>query len=157
MADPTGKKENAIWPMPKFYFKVSWGSATISFSEVSGLDTEAQIIEYRHGDSPVHLPIKMPGIQKVSNVTMKRGVFVGDNKFFDWFSQIKLNTITKGREKVTIQLLNETGKPTMIWELNNAWPTKITSTDMKSDGNEAAIDTIEIAYETLIIKNKNNP
>ena len=152
----TGKKENAIWPMPKFYFLVTWGKDQISFSEVSGLDTEAQIIEYRHGDSSVHSPIKMPGLKKVGNVTMKRGVFVGDNTFYKWFSQIKLNTIEEGRQTVTVQLLNENGKPTMTWTLNNAWPTKITSTDMKSDGNEAAIDTIEIAYETLEIKNENN-
>ena len=88
---------------------------------------------------------------------MKRGVFVGDNTYYDWFQQIKLNTIEKGRETVTIQLLNENGKPTMTWVLNNAWPTKITSIDLKSDGNEAAIDTIEIAYETLMIKNEHNP
>lgn len=157
MADKTGKQENAIWPMPKFYFKVTWGKTTISFAEVSGLDTEAQIIEYRHGDSKVHSAIKMPGVKKVGNVTMKRGVFVGDNTYYDWFNQIKLNTIEKGRETVTIQLLNENGKPTMVWVLLNAWPTKITSTDLKSDGNEAAIDTIEIAYETLMIKNENNP
>lgn len=157
MADNTGKQENAIWPMPKFYFSVTWGSDTIQFSEVSGLDVEAQIIEYRHGDSAVHSPIKMPGLKKVGNVTMKRGVFVGDNTFYNWFSQIKLNTIEKGRETITIKLLNEKGKPTMTWQLNNAWPTKITSTDLKSDGNEAAIDTIEIAYETIEIKNENNP
>lgn len=157
MAQKTGKKENAIWPMPKFYFKVTWGSAEINFSEVSGLDTETQIIEYRHGNSPVFYPIKMPGLGKVGNVTMKRGVFVGDTKYWDWYNQIKLNTIEKGRLTINIQLLNENGKPTMTWILNNAWPTKITSTDLKSDGNEAAIETIEIAYETLVIKNENNP
>lgn len=156
MADTVGKTENAIWPMPKFYFKVTWGQTTISFSEISGLDAEAQIIEYRHGDSPVHSAIKMPGIKKYGNVTMKRGVFVGDNSYWNWFSQIQLNTISNGRITITIQLLNETGKPTMSWTLNNAWPTKITSTDLKSDGNEAAIDSIEVAYETLVINNANN-
>ena len=157
MPDKTGKKENAIWPMPKFYFRVSWGKHTISFAEVSGLDTEAQIIEYRHGDSKAHSSIKMPGMKKVGNVTMKRGVFVGDTSYWDWFSQIKLNTVKEGRQTVTIQLLNENAKPTMTWKLNNAWPTKITSTDLASDGNEAAIDTIEIAFETLEISNQSNP
>lgn len=88
---------------------------------------------------------------------MKRDVFVGDQTYWDWYSQMKLNTIVKGRETVVIQLLNENGQPTISWTLNNAWPTKITSTDLKSDDNEAAIDTIEIAYETLDIKNQNNP
>lgn len=149
-----GEKENAIWPMPKFYFKVSWDETTISFSEVSGLDAEAQIIEYRHGDNKNHFPIKMPGIKKFGNVTLKRGVFVGDNKYFDWFKKIQLNTIE--RKTVTIELLNETGGTTMKWVLHNVWPTKITSTDLKSDGNEAAIDTLEIAFESLEITNQDN-
>ena len=149
-----GSKENAIWPMPQFYFRVMWGSTEIKFSEISGLDNEAQIIEYRHGSSKSFYPIKMPGIGKVSNVTMKRGVFVGDNTYWDWFSKIKLNTIA--RVTVTIQLLNEAGKPTMSWTLKNAWPTKITSTGMKSDDNAAAIDQIDVAFETMIIGNANN-
>ena len=156
MADETGKVENEIWPMPKFFFKVSWGSATIKFSEVSGLDTESQIIEYRHDDSKIFNPIKMPGIMKVGNVTMKRGVFVGDTKYLDWYNQIQLNTINHRRKTIVIMLIDKKGKPAMSWTLNNAWPTKITSTDLKSDGNEAAIDTIEIAYETLVINNASN-
>lgn len=144
-----GEKENAVWPMPRFYFKVSWDDTTVSFSEVSGLDAEAQIIDYRHGDSKVHSPIKMPELKKYGNVTMKRGVFVGDNKFFDWFKEIQLNTIK--RKTITIELLDESGKPTMKWKLYQAWPTKITNTDLKSDGNEAAIDTLEVAFESMEI------
>ena len=158
MADIVGKVENAIWPLPKFKFDVKFATNkfSMSFSEVSGLDAEAQIIKYRHGNSKQNHIIKMPGLQEYSNITLKRGVFVGDNKFFQWFSQIKANTITKGRETITISLLNEKDKPTMVWTLNQAWPTKITSTDMKSDANDAAIDQLVIAYEYLVIKNLNN-
>ncbi len=154
MEDNTGKNEKAVWPMPKFYFKVLWDDVTINFSEVTGLDTETQIIEYRHDDAKSFYPIKMPGIVKVGNVTLKRGVFAGETKYWDWYNQIKLNTIK--RNTVVIQLLNEEGAPTMEWTLYNAWPTKITSTDLKSDGNESAIDTIEVAYETMEIKTHNN-
>ena len=152
-----GMESNAIWPLPKFYFLITWGPSTIQFSEISGLETETPVIEYRHGDSPVFNPIKMPGLGKVGNVTMKRGVFVGDTTYWDWFNQIQSNTISKGRITVTIQLLNEKGKPTMTWQLNNAWPVKITTTDLKSDGSEAAIDSIEVAYETLVIMKPNDP
>jgi phage tail-like protein len=79
---------------------------------------------------------------------------VGDNTFWNWMSQIKMNTIK--RRTVIIRLLNENGKVTMQWNLANAWPTKISSTDLKSDGNEVAVDTIEIAYESLTISNTNN-
>lgn len=151
MADDGSQQSTSIWPMPKFYFQVKWDSAVMSFEEVSGLDVEAQPIEYRHGDSPVYATIKMPGLKKFSNVTMKKGVFKGDNKFWDWFNKIKMNTIQ--RVPVTISLLDESGKPTMVWTLANAWPTKITGTDLKAQGNEVAIETIEIAHEGLTIAN----
>jgi phage tail-like protein len=60
-----------------------------------------------------------------------------------------MNTIK--RKSMTISLLDEAGAPTMMSTLVNAWPTKITGTDLKSDGNEVAVETIEIAHEGLTI------
>jgi len=151
MADDGSAQSTTVWPIPKFYFQVKWDSEEMSFQEVSGLDIEAQTIEYRHGDSPEFSTIKMPGIKKSGNVTMKKGVFKSDNKFWDWFNQIKMNTVK--RVPVTISLLDEAGAPTMVWTLANAWPAKITGTDLKADGNEAAIETIEIAHEGITIDN----
>ncbi|MCK9192265.1 MAG: phage tail protein [Nevskia sp.] len=151
MADDGSKQSPNVWPIPKFHFMVKWDSAVMSFEEISGLDVEAQPIEYRHGDSPVFSTIKMPGLKKYGNVTMKKGVFKGDNKFWDWFNQIKMNVIK--RVPVTISLLDEAGGNTMVWTLANAWPTKITGTDLKAQGNEVAIETIEIAHEGLTIAN----
>lgn len=147
-----GEKQDNVWPLPKFYFQVKIGDTEVAFQEVSGLDIEAQIIEYRHGNSKEFSTVKMPGIKKSGNVTLKKGVFVKDNSFWDWFSQINMNTIE--RKTVVISLLDEGGNPTMVWTLNNAWPTKITGTDMKSDGNEVAVETIEVAHEGLKVDNK---
>lgn len=148
-----GEKQDNVWPLPKFYFKVKVDTdlAEATFQEVSGLDVEAQIIEYRHGNSPDFSTIKMPGIKKYGNITMKKGIFKSDNKFWDWFNKIKMNTVE--RQTVTVSLLDEGGDPTMVWTLKNAWPTKITGTDLKSDGNEVAVETIEIAHEGLTIDN----
>jgi phage tail-like protein len=151
MADDGSAQSAEVWPLPKFYFQVKWDTEEMSFQEVSGLDIEAQPIEYRLGNSPEFSTVKMPGLKKSGNVTMKKGVYSGDNKFWDWFNQIKMNTIA--RVPVTISLLDESGDPTMVWTLANAWPTKITGTDLKSDGNEVAIETIEIVHEGLTIEN----
>jgi phage tail-like protein len=53
---------------------------------------------------------------------------------------------------VVINLLDEKAAPKMTWTLTNAFPSKVTGTDMKSDSSEVAIETIEITYETLTIK-----
>ncbi|RZA02389.1 MAG: phage tail protein [Sphingobacteriaceae bacterium] len=146
-------QSTATWPLPKFYFSVKFdNNETVAFQEVSGLETETQIIEYRAGNSKTYSTIKMPGIAKVGNVTLKKGIFTKDNKFWDWYNQIKMNTIK--RSTVVISLLDETGNPTMVWTLVNAWPTKITGTDLKADANEIAVETIEIAHEGLTIANK---
>lgn len=150
--DGSAQTSNAqLWPLPKFYFQVKWDSEVMSFQEVSGLDVEAEPIKYRSGDSPIHSVIQMPGLKKYGNITMKKGTFAKDNKFWDWFNQIKLNTIK--RIPITISLLDEAGAPTMVWNVANAWPTKITGTDLKAEGNEVAVETIEIAHEGITIAN----
>ncbi len=151
MADKGTNQGNA-WPLPKFRFSVDWGNyqKNIVFQEVSGMDVESQVIEYRGPKSGVFATEEMPGIAKYGNVTMKRGVFTNDNDFWTWYDQIKMNTIQ--RQTVVIKLLDEKGKVAVTWTLKNAWPTKITATDLKPDGNEVAIDTIEIAHEGLTVK-----
>jgi phage tail-like protein len=151
MADDGSTQSTSVWPLPKFYFQVKWDAEVMSFQEISGLDIESQPIEYRHGDSPEFSVISMPGIKKSGTVTMKKGVFKSDNRFWDWFQQIKMNTIK--RVPVTISLLDEEGAPTMVWTLANAWPSKISGTDLKSDGNEVAVESIEIVHEGITIDN----
>lgn len=149
MADDGSAQSTNVWPLPKFHFQVKWDANVMSFQEVSGLDVQSEEIKYRHGDSKDFSVVKMPGLKKVGNVTMKKGIFKGDNKFFEWFDQIKMNVIK--RVPITISLLDEVGTPVMVWTLANAWPTKITGTDLKAEGNEVAVESIEIAHEGLKI------
>lgn len=151
MADGKGEQQGSVWPLPKFYFSVRVGDdMDIKFSEVTGLEETAQLIEYRHGDSKVFNSTKMPGLRKIGHVTMRKGVFANDRKFGQWFSEVSMNTVS--RRTVVINLLDEAGVPTMVWTLHNAWPTKVTGTDLKSDSNEAAVETLEFAFEGMEIK-----
>ena len=140
------------YPLPKFHFQVDWAGARIGFTEITGLDVESEVIEYRDGASPEFSKLKMPGMQKYSNITMKRGVFASDNEYFDWWNTVSLNTVE--RRDLTISLLNEAHEPVMVWKVKNAWPTKITSTDLKSDGNETAVESIDLAHDGLSIMNE---
>ena len=139
------------YPLPKFHFQVEWGGTQIGFTEVTGLDVETDVIEYRHGASPEYFKIRMPGMQKYSNVTLKRGTFTGDNEFFDWWNTVRLNTIE--RRDVTISLLNENHEPVVTWKVRNAWPSKVTPTDLKADDNGVAVETIELVHEGISIQN----
>ncbi len=142
----------ADYPMLKFHFQVEWGGASLAFTEVSGLDVETEPVEYRDGLSPEFHKIKMPGMQKFSNITLKRGTFRGDNDYRAWYNTIALNTVE--RRDLTISLLNEAHEPVVVWKIKNAWPIKVQSTDLKADGNEVAIETIELAHEGLEVEHR---
>ena len=137
-------------PYVNFHFQVEFGGAgTMGFSEVSGLNAEVEVVEYRAGNSPEYHTMKIPGRAKYSNVVLKRGVGQGTGDLYEWFQQSVSRTVE--RRDVTIKLLNEQHEPVMTWKLSNAWPCKIEGPDLNATGNEVAIETVELAHERLVI------
>lgn len=139
------------YPLPAFHFQVDWGSASFAFSEVTGLNIEVQVIEYRDGSDMDYSMQKMPGLKKYGNVTLKRGVTAANNEFFAWYETTRLNTTE--RRDIVISLLNEDHEPTMVWRIQKAWVTKLTAPDLKASGNEVAIEQIELAHEGFTVLN----
>lgn len=139
------------YPLPKFHFELEWGGTRLGFTEVTGLDFETEVIEYREGNLPTYNKTKQPGLTKYTDVTLKRGIILDDLEYFtQWektamFQEIK----EKFRRTVTIKLLNEEHKAIIVWTLSKAWPSKIQSTDLKADGNEVAIETMTFVHEGL--------
>jgi phage tail-like protein len=142
---------SAIYPLPKFHFQVEWGGTKIGFQEVSGLDIEFEMLEYREGSSLEYNKINMPGMVKYTDIVLKRGVFKGDNEFYEWMQTNKLNTAE--RRDITIGLLNEAHEPMVVWTVKNAWAKKIQSTDLKAEGNEVAIETLTVCHEGITMEN----
>jgi phage tail-like protein len=139
------------YPLPKFHFEVQWGGTRIGFTEVTGLEVTTEKIEYRDGASKEYHKVRMPGMQTFGDLTLKRGIFAADNEFYDWWNSVALNTVE--RRDITISLLNESHEPIVVWKVKKAWPTKITSTDLNSSGNETAIETLVLTHEGLTMEN----
>jgi len=146
----TEDTQNNPWPLPRFYFMVTFNGVDIPFQEVTGLESETQAIEYRQGQGSGFSTIQMPGLAKGNNVVLKNGTISNNTTFWNWYSQVKMNTIQ--RQNVQIKLLDEAGQTTMSWELLNAWPAKISGTELKSDETEVTIEMIELAHEGISIK-----
>ena len=145
MADNGAAQAATTWPLVKFQFSVKIGSDELLFQEVTGLSSETQVIEYRVGNSAVFSTVKMPGIKKFGNVTLKKGMFKDDKKLWDMYNKIKMNTFE--RQTVVISLLDESNGVAMSWNLKNAFPVKMSVSDLKADANEPAVETIELAHE----------
>jgi phage tail-like protein len=140
------------YPLPGFHFQVEWGGARIGFTEVSGLDMETEVIEYREGNEKTYTKMKMPGLRKFTNITLKRGLFAGDLDFYKWWRDTAFfNSGQKFRRTVIIKLLDDEHKPVMTWKLKNAWPSKIQTSDLKANASEVLIETMELVHEGLEI------
>lgn len=141
---------NNPWPQATFSFRATlFGNVAVPFQQVAGLDSGTQNVEYRQTGGPAFSPVTMPALGRVGNATLRGGVFANDTAFWDWVSSIRMNTATRGT--VTIVLLDESGFPTMTWTLTNAWPTRITGADPQFGGGEVAVESLEIAYETMAV------
>ena len=136
------------YPIPRYHFEVDWGGTKLSFTEVTGLVMEREKIEYRHSGEQAFNKIAMPGLPKNSNLIFKRGKFQRDFELNAWFDEVA-NERVEGRRNVTIRLLNEKHEPVAAWTAIRCFPIKITAPDLKSDANEAAIESMEIAHEGL--------
>lgn len=137
-----------------FYFTAIFGSTEIKAQEITGLDTQNPLLEYRNGDSKTFSAVKMPGLKKYGTITLKRIVFPSESSYLNWYNQVKLNNIRRFT-KATITLHDYAGNAQMIWALQNARPIKITST-IPSDTKNGVflVDSLEVIHEGIIIVNK---
>ncbi|GAA4755067.1 hypothetical protein GCM10023229_40540 [Flavisolibacter ginsenosidimutans] len=137
------------YPLSKYHFRVEWGGAQISFSEVGGLSMEIAVVEFREGSSPDQSAIKMPGLRKFTNIILKRGVKKADNDFFNWINSVRQNTVE--RRDIVISLLNEAHEPVAVWKVHNAWPCKYEVGAFNAASNDVLMETLELAHEGFIL------
>ncbi|MCH5275804.1 MAG: phage tail protein [Lachnospiraceae bacterium] len=134
------------YPYGKFRYKVEIdGMEAGGFSEVSGFDASIDVIEYREGDM-VQTPLKIPGLKKYGNITLKQGVTTS-KVLYDWIIAGVDGVVD--RKTITITLLDDEEKAAASWQVINAWPTKYTAPDFNATSSEVAIETLEIAHEGM--------
>lgn len=140
-------------PYVQFNFLVDIGTGDPmgvdgGFMEVSGLDSSVDIIEYRTGNSKENAPIKLNGLNRVTDVTLRRGL-IGSLGLYQWFDEVRngspgaLRTVT-----ISLQTEDHTGV-VMTWHLARARPVKHTSGPFNAQGTDVAIEELVLAYERL--------
>lgn len=141
-------------PYQRFNFLVSWdgldeNSVQAGFMEVTGLGLDIQVAEYRAGNHPSNAPIKVTGLHKVSDVTLKRGV-VGSLDLYQWIDEVR-NGSQDALRTVVIRLLSETRDAVaQEWTLINARPVSYCGPRLNGQSSdEVAIESLTLACEGL--------
>ncbi|MFC4260987.1 phage tail protein [Marinobacter lacisalsi] len=133
-------------PYAQYNFLVEIDGVSVAgFTEVSGLTTESDIIEYREGSDTATVR-KLPGLRKYTNLTLKRG-FTQNRELWEW----RKSTIDGRTERKSgaLILLNESREEVLRWNFSEGWLSKWEGPTLNSTANEAAIESMEIAHEGL--------
>lgn len=131
-------------PFGNFNFLVEIDGITrAAFQEVSGFDSTIDVIEHREGGENTTLR-KLPGMTKYSNLTLKWGI-TDDMDLYTWHRQIVQGQIE--RRNGSIVLLDRGGQEVARWNFFRVWPTKYDGPDLNAEGNDVAIETLELAHE----------
>lgn len=143
-------------PYTQFNFLVDLGDGNTEgpqagFQEIGPIGMEVEVIEYRTGNSKENGPIKLTGLQKVADVTLRRGI-IGSLALYQWLNDIR-NGSQGAMRTVTVQLQNEDRSATVqTWKLLRARIVKHTSGPFNAKGSEVAIEELVLAYERLEIE-----
>jgi phage tail-like protein len=140
-------------PYVQFNFLIDLGTgntngADAGFQELSGIGMEVTVSEYRNGNHKENSVMKITGMNKSTDVTMKRGV-IGSLTLYNWLNQIR-NGDQNALRTVTVQLQNESHTDVvMTWKLLRARIIKHTSGPMNAKGTDVAMEELVLAYERL--------
>jgi phage tail-like protein len=140
-------------PYPPFNFLVDLGTGSTDgpqagFAEVSSIGMEVAVAEYRNGNSKENSVMKITGLNKATDVTLKRGI-IGSLDLYQWLNDIR-NGNQNALRTVTIQLQNEDHSQVIqSWKLLRARIIKHTSGPLNAKGTDVAMEEMVLAYERL--------
>jgi phage tail-like protein len=132
-------------PFGAFDFRVEIdGIALAAFMEVSGLESETTVIEYRTGDSQTLA--KLPGLTRYANIVLRRGITV-DKSLWQWRQEVVAGK--NARRDGAIVLLDEAGQALAAWNFRNGWPCRWEGPRLRAGRSRVAIETLELAHEGI--------
>src|ERR671939_697836 len=130
-------------PYVQFNFLVDIGEGTdgpeAGFQECSNIGMEVTVAEYRNGNEKENSVRKITGLNKATDVTLKRGV-IGSLTLYNWLDKIRNGD----------QLQNEDHTQVVVeWTLHRARIVKHTSGPLNAKGTDVAMEELVLAYERM--------
>ena len=140
-------------PYSQFNFLVDLGTGNTDgpeagFQEMSNIGMEVTVSEYRTGNSKENSVRKITGLNKATDVTLKRGV-IGSLNLYQWLNDIR-NGNQLAERTVTISLQNEDHTQIVqTWKLLRARIIKHISGPFNAKGTDVAMEELTLSYERL--------
>jgi phage tail-like protein len=116
------------------------------FREVSGLQAEAEIEEYREGGVNEFIHKRAGPIRYSTNLTLRKGI-TDSTALWSWYCDVARGKVE--RKNISIVLMDSGGQEQRRWNFQRAYPVKWAGPELKALGSEVAIEAIELAHDGL--------
>jgi phage tail-like protein len=137
-------------PYAAFNFLINFDNAEAfgGFSDISGLQSEITVSEYRNGNEKLNHVRKVQGMHKVGDVTLKRGI-IDSKSLWGWIQSSRTDG-PAAKKEVSITLRDEAGKPVQTWKLHRVLPLKYTGPTLAGKGGgDVAMEELVLSSEGL--------
>lgn len=132
----------------KFSLAVSGIPASVGFSKVGGMSREYEVIEYL--ENMFDYTHKLPGREKVGEVTFERGMYAGDEVLWNAFKSIMSEGPGATRRECTINVLDRWGNPRRTFQLAECWFSKFETGEFDASSSEVIIETLTMQFESFL-------
>jgi phage tail-like protein len=149
------------FPYKGYRFTVTFNGEDVGgFQKVSGLNVEADVVNYREGTDPP-AQRKDPGLVSVGTVTLSRGVMKKRTQLWDYFRKLGTGYFspdenptgayaeegTEARFNLVITLQDRSGKGVVRWILYNCFPRRLEFSDLGE--HDVVVETLQVEPEGI--------
>jgi phage tail-like protein len=144
------------YPLPSYNYRVEIAGVAVGCSEVTGLSIKRETSTYKEsptgGGAPGPVVTTMPAQRAIPTITIKKGVVRKTSvaTLFNWINSTQINQIDK--KDIYIRLCDEKGDAVISWKVVNAFPTKLDAPSFTATSNDAAIETMELMADAILIE-----
>ena len=141
-------RRSEVYPAYRFVVQID-GVPEAFFTECTLPNLEIEVEEEKEGgfNTGTHL---LPGRVRRGSLTLKRGL-ARSSALLGWYLDVMQGQVAKARRQVSIMLLDESGAPILRWDLQGAYPTKWAGPTLNTGQSDAAIETLELAFESVTV------
>lgn len=115
------------------------------FTEVSGLERETQVEDFREGGLNDYTH-KLVTVTKYPNLSLKRGL-ADRFELWQWYQDVVNGKID--RRQVNVVLIDESGADTWRWVFEKAYPIKWSGASLNATSNAVFVESVEFVHNGI--------
>lgn len=125
------------------------GVSVASFSELQGITTKVDVIEFRESTETGVKIVKIPGATAPEGEVKFKMAMGANLEMNSWLEAAQAGMMAQARKSCSLVMFDAENKAVARFYLENAWPSKCVLSPARAGGNDVLQQEWSITYETI--------